>query len=73
MNEIEYFYQLHSTDEEDETERRSYLSKFVKWESWDIEPVLSTPELDPFQKIMIVWYINNVVMYIIMSGRKFRI
>ena len=31
-----------------------------KWESWDMEPELLTFELDPFQRIISVQYINNL-------------
>lgn len=72
MNEIEYFYQLLITDEENERERWSHLSKFIKEEGRDTEPIgMSTPELDPFQEINVVWYINNVHEGMVKPERKF--
>lgn len=56
--------------------RKSYLTKFIKEQGWDIEYVLSTLELDPFQRIRIVWYVMYVRKWLctlVMSGRKFHI
>lgn len=72
MNEIEYFYQLLITDEENERERWSHLSKFIKEEGRDTEPIgMSTPELDSFQEINVVWCINNVHEGMVKPERKF--
>lgn len=54
------------------------MSKFIREEGGDTGPVsISTPELDPFQEMVIVWCINNVcegmVIILVMSGRKFHI
>lgn len=76
MNEIEYFYQLLITDEENERERWSHLSKFIKEEGRETKPIgISNPELDPIQEINVAWCINNVregiITVLVKSGKKF--
>lgn len=76
MNEIEYFYQLLITDEENERERWSHLSKFIKEEGRDTKLIgISNTELDPIQETNVAWCINSVregiIVVLVKSGRKF--